>query len=556
MNVKNLFKNIFEYTPKNKYDFKLLYSQNNILEENSTPTYMSSDISKNIDFLKSKYNLLINSDIKIRKFSLSFQNLNLQAILFYIDGMVNESMVTQSILQPLLLKNSINMNIQEKSKPKRIQKSTFSSDDLYSFVYNNLIPHNSITTEQIFENIMEKINSGHSVLFIDKIDIAFCIETKDLKGRDVSEPVTENIIRGAHEAFVENIRTNTSLLRRIINNENLVIEEIKVGKISKTSVAVCYMKNIANENLVSEAIFRINNLKIDYLFSSGQLEQFIEDKPSSAFPQLISTERPDRVSNYILNGRVAIIVNGTPFVLVIPVLFIDFLSTAEDNNLNYHFSNFLKLIRGFSLFFALFLPGFYVAITNYHQELIPSELLFAIVAAREAIPFPVIFEIILMEISFELIREAGLRISSSLSTTIGIIGALILGEAAVSANIVSPILIIVIAFTGICGFAVPDFSLTTAIRIYRFLYIILGFLAGFLGIAFGFFINFIILTNLTSFGIPYFSPYIPFDNLNENNGYLKKPVWKRERRNKIFNTKKPFEEDYISMKWKEGKKND
>lgn len=245
-----------------------------------------------------------------------------------------------------------------------------------------------------------------------------------------------------------------------------------------------------------------------------------------------------------------LLLTGTPFVLVVPAIFLDFLTSGEDKNLNYQFANFLKFVRVIAVFFATFLPGFYVAITNYHQELIPSELLFAIANAREAIPFPVIFEILIMEISFELIREAGLRVSSSFSTTIGIIGALILGDAAVSASIVSPILIIVVAFTGICGFAVPDFSLTTSIRIYRFAYIISGFLAGFLGIAFTFFVHFTVLCNLTSFGVPFFTPYIPFSNLNRNKGFIMKPVWKRDRRNEFLNTKRPKAEDKISMDWR------
>lgn len=202
------------------------------------------------------------------------------------------------------------------------------------------------------------------------------------------------------------------------------------------------------------------------------------------------------------------------------------------------------------MFFALFLPGFYVAITNFHQELIPSELLFAISSSREAIPFPVIFEIILMEISFELIREAGLRISSSFSTTVGIIGALILGDAAVSANIVSPILIIIVAFTGICSFAIPDFSLGFALRIFRFVYIILGYLAGFLGIAFGCFIQFLLLNNLNSFGVSYFTPFLPIAKLFSDTGVFLKPFWNREKRDSYLNTKRPTIEKDISMKWR------
>lgn len=555
MNIKNFFNNIFEYTEHKEYEFILPNSANNIppADTELKKQKIFPTLSVNIEYLKTKYNLLINSDVKIRKFALPIQNKKVPAALLYIDGMVDEAAITNSVLQPLLLKNSITM--QEQNDANRsgrisIKHSKQPKINLEAFIYNGLIPHNSVSKETEFENVIINVNSGFCALFVDTIGTGFCVETKGFQGRSISEPINESIIRGSQEAFVENIRINTSMLRKIVNNEKLVIEEVEVGKISRTKVAICYIENIANDDLVAETKYRINNLNIDYLLSSGQLEQFIKDNPSNSFPQSLVTERPDRVSNYLLNGRVAIIVNGSPFSLVVPAIFIDFLSSAEDKNSNYHFSNFLRFIRGIALFFAIFLPGMYVAITNYHQELIPSELLFALANAREAIPFPVIFEIILMEVSFELIREAGLRVSSSFSTTIGIIGALILGEAAVSANIVSPILIIVVAFTGICGFAIPDFSLTSSIRMYRFAYIILGFLAGFLGIAFGFFVHFILLTSLSSFGVPYFSPYIPFENLNENTGYIIKPIWKRERRDKILNTKQPKAANKISMDWR------
>lgn len=559
MSIKKLFHDLFQYEEQEEYEFLLPNSANNLPEESAEipKQKIFPTLSVNIEYLKTKYNLLINSDIKIRKFALPIQNKKLPAALLYIDGMVNEETITNSVLQPLLLKNSITMQEQhEMNKPGRItvRNPKMPKINLENFIYNGLIPHNSISKETEFENVIIKVNAGFCALLVDTISTVFCVETKGFEGRSVSEPITENIVRGSQEAFVENIRTNTSMLRKIVNNENLIIEEVEIGKISRTKVAVCYIETIANADLVAEAKYRVNNLNIDFLLSSGQLEQFIKDNPKNLFPQSIATERPDRVCTYLLSGRVAIIVNGTPFVLVVPAIFIDFLTSGEDRNLNYHFANFLKCIRGIALFFAVFLPGMYVAITNYHQELIPSELLFAIANSREAIPFPVIFEIILMEISFELIREAGLRVSSSFSTTIGIIGALILGDAAVSANIVSPILIIVVAFTGICGFAIPDFSLTSSIRIARFAYIILGFLAGFLGIAFGFFVHFIILTNLSSFGVSYFAPYIPFENLNENNGYIMKAVWKRERRNKFLNTKRPEAEKKISMDWRSNAK--
>jgi len=504
---------------------------------------VSTEIKKNLNHLKIKYNSLINSDIVFRNFIININNTNLKAFLIFIDGMVNTESINDSILKPLLLKNSIQMIEKNHSSRK------LNSFNLKKFIYKKLIPQNSISTEKDFDIIYKKINSGYAVLFIDTINIAFCIETKQIKGRTNSKPQNETIVRGAQEAFVENIRINTGLIRKTINNENLIIENLSIGKITNTSVAICYMANLTNDDLIAEVKYRIQNLKIDSLISSGELEQLITDN-KTIYPEIIATERNDRTCNYLLAGKIAIIVNGTPYALIVPAVFTDFLSSPEDFNLNHYYGNFMRIIRGIAFFFSIFLPGFYIAITTYHQELIPSELLFAIAGAREGIPFPIIFEIILMEISFDLIREAGIRVPSPFGQTIGIIGALVLGDAAVSANIVSPILIIIVAFTGICNFAIPDFSLSFSLRILRFAYIFLGYAAGLLGIATGFFIHFSYLLTLTSFGISYFTPHIPFSVFSKNIYYNLKPIWKREYRNEYLNTKNPLSEEHISMKWK------
>lgn len=536
----------FKYNPKKTYEFIIPENANNLPEENEPKQNIFPELDKNIDFLKNKYSLLINSDIITKEFKLTIQNINYNAFLIFVDGMVNTDSINDFILKPIMLKNSILM----KSLNPRTINLKKNEINLENFIFESLIPQNTIKKSKDFDDLLLKVNSGFSALFIDTLNVAFCIEARDIKSRSISAPQNESVIKGSQEGFIENIRINTSLVRKIVNNENLIIEEVNVGKISKTKVAILYMKNITNDDLVAEVKYRINNLDLDYLTSSGQLEQLIQDNKLSPFPQILTTERPDRVSNSLLLGKVAIIINGTPFALIVPAIFIDFIASPEDENLNSLFANFLRLIRCIAIFFALFLPGFYVAITNFHQELIPSELLFAISSSREAIPFPVIFEIILMEISFELIREAGLRISSSFSTTVGIIGALILGDAAVSASIVSPILIIIVAFTGICSFSIPDFSLGFALRIFRFMYIILGYMAGFLGIAFGAFIHFLLLNNLNSFGVSYFTPFLPIAKLFSDSGTFLKPFWKREKRDSYLNTKRPIQEKEISMRWR------
>ncbi len=554
--IKNLFNNLFKYEEKEEYNFILPNVSNNLNEkdfekEDNTKVYTS--LEENRTYLKSKYNMLISTDIKIRDFTITLKSKKIPAFLLYIDGMVEDNSINEFVMQPLLLRNSIKMQDFSKTFIDPEKRKTIKIN-LENFLYESLIPQNSVFKESEFSKIIPKVNNGFCVLFVENLSVALCIETKGFKGRSVSEPITESVVKGAHEAFVENIRTNTSMLRKIINNESLIIEECEVGIISKTKVNICYLKNIANDDLVAETKYRINNLKIDYLISSGQLEQFIKDASTTAFPQTISTERPDRTCNYLLKGRVVILVNGSPFSIILPAVLTDFLSSPEDFNLNYHYANFLRLLRCLALFSALFLPGMYIAITMYHYELIPSELLFAITAAREAIPFPIIFEIIIMEVSFELIQEASIRVPSSFSTTVGIIGALILGDAAVSANIVSPILIIIVAFTGISAFAIPDNSLRFSIRMFRFMYIILGYISGFLGIAFGFFVHFLLLSKQSSFGIPFFAPYIPLYDFNNNDSLPVQPVWKREKRNSYLNTKKPNIEESISMKWRQNGK--
>lgn len=307
------------------------------------------------------------------------------------------------------------------------------------------------------------------------------------------------------------------------------------------------MKNIVNEDLVAEVKFRINNTKLDTLLSSGQLENLIKDDLYNLYPEVIATERPDRTAGYIIGGRVVILVNGSPYALIVPALFLDHLSSSEDLNVNTFYANFQKIIRFAALITTLLLPGMYIAITMYHTEFLPSELLFAITAAREKIPFSIIFEIILMELAFELIRESGLRVPSAFGQTIGIVGALILGEAAVTANIVSPILVIIIATTGISEFAIPDFSLSFSVRLFRIFYIILGYAAGLFGIVAGFFIHLCFLFSTYSFGVPILK-------YNSANSYPLKSIWKREKRDASLNTKRPDLQPKISMEWRENKK--
>ena len=587
MSVLNKVLNLFKYEPAQNYNFVLMGDEQeekkisyNAESNSSDYKVVFSDLSKNLEYINIKFNTLINSDIVVREFNIYARNKQYSAFLFYIDGMSDSELINDFVIKPLMLRNRANtfddngvffphktdgssrtptptrnLNCIKNDKfqipVKKIKcnvhkKSKF---DLKDYIFNCLLPQNDVKQTKEFSDLISGVNSGNCALFIDTLDIGFDIDVKGFQQRSISTPTNELVIKGPQEAFVENIRTNTSLLRRTINNENLIIENIDVGNLSKTKCGVCYLKDIANSSLVAEVKYRLNNLEIDSLISSGQLEQLIEKSNSFGIPQILSTERPDKCSKSLYDGKVIILINGNPYALILPSTFLDFISSPEDTNLKPQFTNLLKFIRLFAMFITLLLPSLWIAITNFHQELIPTELLFSIVASRENVPFPVIFEVFLMEFSFELIRESSLRVPSPVGSTIGIVGALVLGDAAVSASIVSPILVIVIAITGIASFAIPDFSFGFHIRIMRFAFILFAFIAGFLGIGLLIFVYITILCSLKSFGVPYMVPFAPLIN-STGSSYFVHYEYKRERRPDYLNTKRPTSQKHLSMKWK------
>lgn len=537
MDIKNFFNSLFKYNNKEIYNFSIsndVNSFSNDIKENTTALFPA--INENLDFIRSKYNTLLNTDVLIREFDMCVSDKSFKCFTVFIDGLSDAISINDFILRPLMLRKHQECN----------QNSNY---DLINYVDNCILPQNSVKKVEKFEDVFSGINSGNCLLFVDTLQIAFDIDVKKYNQRGIDSPNNETIIRGPQEAFVENLRTNTSLIRRIINNEDLIIENISVGNISKTKCGVCYMKNITNGDLVAEVKYRLNNLDVDSLLSTGQLEQLIEEDEGFGIPKVISTERPDKCTKYLLQGRVVVIVNGNPYAIIMPATIEDFLFSPEDTNLRPIFANFLRFVRIIAAMITLLLPGFYIAITSFHQELLPTELLFSILSVRQNVPFPIIFEIFLMEFSFELIREAGLRVPSPIASTIGIVGALILGDAAVNAGIVSPTLIIIVAITGIASYTIPDFSFGFHLRVFRFLFIALGFTAGFLGIGTGLFIYVSLLCSFNSFGVPYTTPIAPTYN-SKGNGYFIPPIWRQEFRASYLSPKKKKAQANISMKWR------
>ncbi|MBW5445674.1 spore germination protein [Cohnella sp. CFH 77786] len=357
--------------------------------------------------------------------------------------------------------------------------------------------------------------------------------------RSVEEPQAETLIRGPREGFIEQIQTNMALLRKRFPTTRLKMEPFTVGELSDTKVVVAYLEGIATDSVVLEVRNRIARIRIDGIVESGYVEEFIEDLPFSPFPQVLNTERPDVVAAHLLEGRVAILIGGTPFALLVPMTFWSGLQSAEDYYERFPIGTFLRWIRFAHLLIALFLPSVYVAISTFHQEMIPTNLLMSIAGAREANPFPALVEVLLMEITFEALREAGVRLPKQVGAAVSIVGALVIGQAAVQAGIISAPMVIVVAVTGIANFSIPRFNFAASIRLLRFPMILLAGTLGLFGIGIGLLGILIHLCSLRSFGIPYFSPVAPLSFGGLKDVVIRSPHWAMKLRPRLTGYQDP-----------------
>jgi spore germination protein KA len=459
------------------------------------PDAIRASLSQNKKIISKLYGLPENKDLVIREFAIGTETDNeVTCFAVFIDGLTDKA-IQDLLFQALML---------FAGKPVPKEKS-----GLVHLVKEHLLPGNQVTVKNLFGDVLTAVNMGDTAIFLDGSTKALLIETKGWEHRGVERPQSEQTVRGPQEAFSETLRTNTALIRKIIRNEKLTTEMSVLGKRTKTIVAIMYLSDLANPELVAEVKRRLKSIKADYIAESGILSQFIEDNPYNLSPTILATERPDRVASKLVEGRVAIIVDGSPFVLVVPTTLYEQLHTGEETYIRWQYGTYLRYLRALAFLVSFLAPGVYLSIVLFHHEMIPTELLLAIAGNREKVPFPSLVEVLLMEISFELIREAGIRLPGVIGGTIGIVGALILGQAAVQANIVSPILVILVAITGLASFAIPDYALSFSMRIYRFAYIALGLTMGFFGIAIGLFSQAILTANLKSFGVPYLSPVSP-----------------------------------------------
>lgn len=473
-----------------------------------------------------------NKDLVMREFTLPTDP-PVRALALFYDGMTDKLVQDVAVFQPLMLLAGLRGD----GGGRVLEK-----------IVETLLPGNQVETVSNFRDLVDGVLEGSTALVFDGIDRGVIVETKGFDYRGVEKPSVEAVIRGPQEAFTENFRTNTALVRRILRAPELVTEIFQVGRLNRAFVGVMYLDGVANPRVVEEVRRRISSIKTDFVNDSGLLEQFIEDAPLGLAPQALATERPDRVAANLVEGRVAILVGGSPFALVVPATFYSIFQTAEDAYVRWPFGTALRLTRFVGLMIALLLPGIYVAISGYHHEMIPTDLLLAMTGSRERVPFPTVVEVLVMDLAFELIQEAGVRIPGTVGTMLGIVGALILGQAAVAANVVSPIVIIIIAMTAIGSFAIANYSLAISVRYLRFAYTLLGALLGFYGLVLGVFLHVCLLAGISSFGVPYLAPAAPAARSSPDL-ILRGPAWEQEVRPGHLDPLKERRQPPVSRRW-------
>jgi spore germination protein KA len=491
--------------PKDYYDTN---DQNNIEETKAENESLTYNFYQNLETIKEIFSYTINEDFFIRE--IYIESLSKDGVLLFLQGTIDTIILEKQIINPLI----------------NYKKNLSAGEDTLTELTKRIITDKSVKRVHDFNQVTTEIIQGSTVLLIRGFNEAISISSRGYKHRSIEKPVSENTIKGPKEAFIESDDVNRSLIRKYVQNENLITERLRVGKKNVSDVLLMYIKDVADPCLVDRVKQRIKEIKVDYIPEISLLEEHMEERPYSLVPTLLATERPDRTAFFLLEGHVALLMNGSPTAIIAPITFWSLFHNPEDQYQRWAYGNFIRIIRLACCFIALLAPGFFIAVTDYHIDMIPTDLVLAIASTRENLPFPALIEVVVMEFSFELLREAGVRIPTPIGPTIGIVGALILGQAAVEANVVSPILVIVVAVTGLASFAIPEVSLSYMIRIARFPFLLACSLMGFYGFAVAFTLMLAYLSTVQSFGVYFMSPYAP-SFPSSKDMVFRPPAWKQ-----------------------------
>jgi spore germination protein len=476
----------------------------------------SKSLDENMKRLKER--LKDCDDIVYKEFRVGAEQ-GFKFLLVYTDGMSSSSMLNDAVLNALM--------IHAREVPPDAREP---GEELYKLVRYGGLPAPELADKDTLEDAILAILIGDAVLFIDSTEKCIIIGSKDWPKRGVSEPNTESLIRGPRDGFTETFRVNTALVRRRIRDHKLKLKQMQLGKRSFTDLGVMYIEDIVDPTLVEEVTRRIKTIDIDAIIESGYVEQLIEDNYLSPFPQINVTERPDEVAAALYEGRVAILVDNSPFALIVPTTLNSLFQSPEDYYDRWYVATILRFIRYTASIISLMMPAMYIAVTSFHPGILPAKLVISIAAARQGIPFPALIEAFLLEATFELLREAGLRLPVPIGSAIGIVGGIVIGSAAVEAGIVSPIMVIIVAITAIASFSIPNYSLSVGFRMLRFSLMILAGALGLYGIMLGILLILSHLVRLKSFGIPYMSPYVSFDVSDFKDSIVRVPIFMMRKR--------------------------
>lgn len=452
-------------------------------------------ISQNIDENIARYREIFAecADIKMRTMLLG-ANKRTRCFLAYIEVAVSNTLLENTALGRLL--GALEKIPEEK---------------MVSVLDANALGIVDATPYEYVEDAAAGMLTGDAILFVDGYDKALKIADQGYPGMGVQEPDSEKVIRGSKEGFTDSVKTNTALIRKRIRSPRVKVQELNRGVRSHTAIDLVYMEDLAYPSVVEEIKRRLKAYEIDGILDSGIIEQLAEEKWYSPFPQFQTTQRPDRAALAVMEGRVVLLSDNSPVALILPTDLNFFLKTSDDYYNRCAVATFARILRYMAAFFSMTLPGLYLAVTNFHTQILPTPLLLSFWEARIGVPFPAALEVVLMEISFELLREAGVRLPGAMGNTIGIVGGLIIGQAAVDANLVSPIVVIVVAFTALCSFSIPNEEFAFSFRILKFYMIALSAWLGFFGFLLGLLTILIHLSHLKSFGIPYLMPFTGAD---------------------------------------------
>ncbi len=474
--------------------------------------WVAESLEENLSSLK---NILSNStDIKIHKFCFG-PNRCFSGALVFIDGLVDNRTLTQAILWPLM-----------SWQPEGSRSSA--GRQLLETIGEDVLCAGEVGIQLSLQGLVSGCLMGDTAVLVEGCAAGLVVNTKGWEKRSVTEPQSETVVRGPREGFTENLRTNTALIRRKIQNGKLRVEMMKVGRKTHTNVCLLYLDGVADPKVVEEVKYRIGRIQTDAILESGYIEEFIEDAPYSPFSTIWYTEKPDVAAGCMLEGRVAIVVDGTPFVLTVPMLFIECFQTAEDYYNRPLYASLMRMLRYLAFLIAVYAPAVYIALTAFHQELIPTRLLLTIANAREETPFPGFVEALIMLLAFEILREAGIRLPRPVGQAISIVGALIMGDAAVSAGLVGAPVVITIAITAVAGFLIPNQN--DSISILRVVMMALAWFAGWYGISMGTMAVLFHLGSLSSFGVPYFDGFSRGSYMEDT--FVRMPIWSMIRRPK------------------------